>query len=236
MNYGDGLYGGMLFGAMYAAAFFETDPHRVVEEGLLAIPAESGYARLIRDVLAWHAQDPDGLAQDLAAASRRSGTGTTCARTGRSCRSTSTRASTAPTSCWASSTATATSRRRWRSRPAPGRTPTATRRAPPGILGVMLGYERIPEKWKAGHPGARGHEVRVHAATRSTRSWRPRWRGPRRSSSPRAARSGADEVVDPASRRPRPRRSSSGTPACRSRGWSSTSRPGRGRAAGRRRR
>ena len=28
MNYGDGLYGGMLFGAMYAAAFFETDPHR----------------------------------------------------------------------------------------------------------------------------------------------------------------------------------------------------------------
>jgi hypothetical protein len=58
MNYGDGLYGGMLFGAMYAAAFFETDPHRVVEQGLLAIPAESGYARLVRDVLAWHAQDP----------------------------------------------------------------------------------------------------------------------------------------------------------------------------------
>src|SRR5512141_1449285 len=36
MNYGDGLYGGMLFGAMYASAFFETDPHRVVEEGLKA--------------------------------------------------------------------------------------------------------------------------------------------------------------------------------------------------------
>ena len=66
MNYGDGLYGGMLFGAMYAAAYFETDPHRVVEQGLLAIPADSGYARLVRDVLAWHAQNPDGLAQDLA--------------------------------------------------------------------------------------------------------------------------------------------------------------------------
>jgi len=48
----------MFFGAMYAAAFFETDPHRVVEQGLLAIPAESGYARLVRDVLSWHAQDP----------------------------------------------------------------------------------------------------------------------------------------------------------------------------------
>jgi hypothetical protein len=58
MNYGDGLYGGMLFGAMYASAFFETDAHRVVEAGLEAIPAESGYARLVRDVIAWHAQDP----------------------------------------------------------------------------------------------------------------------------------------------------------------------------------
>jgi len=58
MNYGDGLYGGMLFGAMYAAAYFETDPHRVVEQGLQAIPAGSGYASLIRDVLAWHAADP----------------------------------------------------------------------------------------------------------------------------------------------------------------------------------
>jgi hypothetical protein len=58
MNYGDGLYGGMLFGAMYSAAFFETDPHRVVEQGLRSIPAESGYARVVRDVLAWHREDP----------------------------------------------------------------------------------------------------------------------------------------------------------------------------------
>ncbi|MFN8094176.1 MAG: ADP-ribosylglycohydrolase family protein [Vicinamibacteria bacterium] len=58
MNYGDGLYGGMLFGGMYAAAFFETDPHRVVEEGLRSIPEDSGYAKVIRDVIAWHAQNP----------------------------------------------------------------------------------------------------------------------------------------------------------------------------------
>jgi hypothetical protein len=58
MNYGDGLYGGMLFGGMYAAAFFETDPHRVVEEGLKSIPADSGYAKVIRDVVAWHAANP----------------------------------------------------------------------------------------------------------------------------------------------------------------------------------
>jgi hypothetical protein len=59
MNYGDGVYGGMLFGAMYAAAFFETDPRRVVEEALRSLPAASGYAAVVRDVLAWHAQSPD---------------------------------------------------------------------------------------------------------------------------------------------------------------------------------
>ena len=58
MNYGDGVYGGMFFGGMYAAAFFETDPTRVVEQGLQSIPAPSGYAQVIRDVLAWHAQNP----------------------------------------------------------------------------------------------------------------------------------------------------------------------------------
>jgi hypothetical protein len=58
MNYGDGVYGGMMFGAMYAAAFFETDPRRVVEEAVRSLPAQSGYAAVIRDVLAWHAQYP----------------------------------------------------------------------------------------------------------------------------------------------------------------------------------
>ena len=58
MNYGDGLYGGMLFGAMYSAAFFENDPHEVVKRALQSIPAGSGYAQLIGDVLAWHAQYP----------------------------------------------------------------------------------------------------------------------------------------------------------------------------------
>ena len=59
MNAGDGLYGGMFFGAMYAAAYFETDPRQVVEQGLRAIPAASGYGRIIRDTLDWSAQHPD---------------------------------------------------------------------------------------------------------------------------------------------------------------------------------
>jgi hypothetical protein len=59
MNYGDGIYGGMFVSCMYAAAFFEKDPRRIVETGLACIPSRSPYARLIADVLAWHKQYPD---------------------------------------------------------------------------------------------------------------------------------------------------------------------------------
>jgi hypothetical protein len=151
MNYGDGLYGGMLFGAMYAAAFFETDPRRVVEQGLLAIPPESGYARLVRDVLAWHAADPadwrktwhlieekwdrddpcpDGARAPFNIDARINGAyvvlgllygGGDFGRT----LEISTRAG-QDSDCNPSSAA--------------------------GILGVMLGYGRIPEKWRAGIP------------------------------------------------------------------------------------
>jgi hypothetical protein len=59
MNYGDGLYGGMWLCGMYSAAFFENDLRHVIEAGLAGIPAKSQYAALIRDVLTWHAQYPD---------------------------------------------------------------------------------------------------------------------------------------------------------------------------------
>jgi hypothetical protein len=59
MNYGDGVYGGMFIGAMYTQAFFAHDVREVVESGLKAIPAESEYAQLIRDVIRWHDENPD---------------------------------------------------------------------------------------------------------------------------------------------------------------------------------
>ena len=58
MNAGDGLYGGQFVGAMYAEAFFETDPAKIVEAGLAAIPSESQYHECIADVLAWHKEKP----------------------------------------------------------------------------------------------------------------------------------------------------------------------------------
>src|SRR3954451_3874360 len=59
MNAGDGIIGGMVMSGMYAAAFFENDPRKVVEAGLAAIPPASPYAKVIADVLAWSKQYPE---------------------------------------------------------------------------------------------------------------------------------------------------------------------------------
>jgi hypothetical protein len=58
MNYGDGLYGGMFVCGMYTASYFESEPRRIVEAGLACLPARSGYAQVIRDLLHWYAAEP----------------------------------------------------------------------------------------------------------------------------------------------------------------------------------
>ena len=58
MNYGDGLYGGQFVGGMYAEAFFQADPVKLVEAGLRCIPEGSQYAECIRDVLKWYRENP----------------------------------------------------------------------------------------------------------------------------------------------------------------------------------
>ncbi len=64
MNYGDGLYGGYFIAAMYAQAYLEEDATpeaiaRCVAAGLAVIPEESRYAKLVRDVVAYHREHPD---------------------------------------------------------------------------------------------------------------------------------------------------------------------------------
>jgi hypothetical protein len=53
MNFGDGLYGGIWLNGMYAAAFLESDPRKVVTAGLACLPSQSSYAAVLRDVLDW---------------------------------------------------------------------------------------------------------------------------------------------------------------------------------------
>lgn len=59
MNSGDGLYGGMWLDGMYCAAFFETDVRKVVQQGLASIPARSQYGLVIADILRWTEQEKD---------------------------------------------------------------------------------------------------------------------------------------------------------------------------------
>ncbi len=58
MNYGDGWYGGVYLAAMYSLAFVSHDIEFIVEEGLKTIPAESSFYRCIQDVIGAYKKDP----------------------------------------------------------------------------------------------------------------------------------------------------------------------------------
>ena len=59
MNYGDGWYGGVYVAAMYALAFVSDDVEYIVEEALKVIPKESRYYRCMNDVIQWHKAKPE---------------------------------------------------------------------------------------------------------------------------------------------------------------------------------
>jgi hypothetical protein len=59
MNYGDGVYGGQWVSAMYAEAFFENDPVKIIQAGLKCIPEKSQYHEAISDVLNWYQANPE---------------------------------------------------------------------------------------------------------------------------------------------------------------------------------
>jgi hypothetical protein len=59
MNYGDGVYGGQFMGGMYAEAFFQDDPIKLIQAGLACIPERSQYAEMVHDMLIWYRENPD---------------------------------------------------------------------------------------------------------------------------------------------------------------------------------
>ncbi len=63
MNYGDGWYGGVYVAAMYANAFLYDDVKTVVKESLKSIPSESNFYKCIDDVIIWCEQHPDDWKQ-----------------------------------------------------------------------------------------------------------------------------------------------------------------------------
>ena len=151
MNWGDGLYGGMFFAGMYSAAFFESDPRKVVETGLRSIPAESGYGRIIRDVLDWSAAHPGDWTKTWQLVQDKWDAGDRCVDGALSAFNIDARLNGAYVALgllygngdFAKTLEVAT-----RS----GQDSDCNPSSAAGILGVMLGYERIPDVWKAGIP------------------------------------------------------------------------------------
>lgn len=58
MNYGDGWYGGVFVGAMYSLAFISSDVNYIVTEALKMIAPESTFYKCINDVIQWHQKYP----------------------------------------------------------------------------------------------------------------------------------------------------------------------------------
>lgn len=58
MNYGDGWYGGVFIGAMYSLSFVSSDMNYIVSEALKTIPKQSTFYQCIADVIAWHKKYP----------------------------------------------------------------------------------------------------------------------------------------------------------------------------------
>jgi hypothetical protein len=151
MNYGDGLYGGMFVSGMYTAAFFERDVRRVVGQGLACLPAESSYARLIKDVLDWSAAYPDDWKKTWQRLEAKWDTEDTCPD-----------GALKPFNIDARLNGAYIALGLLYGRLDFGRTLEIAARAGQdsdcnpstagGILGVMLGYSGIPDGWKGGIP------------------------------------------------------------------------------------
>jgi len=63
MNYGDGWYGGVYVSTMYTLAFVSSDINFIVEEALKAIPEQSRFHQCMKDVIQWHKAYPDDWKQ-----------------------------------------------------------------------------------------------------------------------------------------------------------------------------
>lgn len=151
MNYGDGLYGGMFVTGMYAAAFFENDPRRVVEQGLASIPAKSGYAQVISDVLKWSTEYPDDWTRTWALLKEKWDRDDPCTDGALQPFNIDARLNGAHIALgllYGKADFTKTLDVSTRA----GQDSDCNPSNAVGVLGVMLGYSRIPDEWKQGIP------------------------------------------------------------------------------------
>jgi hypothetical protein len=149
MNYGDGVAGGIFVSCMYATAYFESNPRRIVQAGLACLPPRGAYAARIRDVLAWSRQYPNDWRRTWKLITAKWDRHDSCPE-----------GALAPYNIDASLNGAFIALGLLYGGGDFGRTIEISTRAgqdsdcnpssAAGILGVVLGYKRIPDEWKDG--------------------------------------------------------------------------------------
>ena len=149
MNYGDGVYGGMFVAGMYSAAFTRSDPRQIVEAGLACIPAASQYAILICDLLRQVDQNPADWKKTWQAIAERWDRDDPCPK-----------GALQPYNIDAKLNGAYVAMGLLYGKGDFGRTIEIAMRcgqdsdcnpsSAGGIVGVMLGFEKIPDRWKSG--------------------------------------------------------------------------------------
>ena len=158
MNYGDGIYGGVFVSCMYSAAFFETNPRKVVEAGLACLPPKSPYAMTIADVLSWSSQNADWKATWKLIESKWN-TREPCPEGAKQPFNIDAKLNGAYIALgllYGGSDFWKTLEISTRA----GQDSDCNPSNACGVLGTMLGYKRIPDEWKSGIPAIAGQKFR----------------------------------------------------------------------------
>lgn len=153
MNYGDGWYGGVYIGAMYTLAFISDDIKFIVNEALKTIPTESKFYKCIANVIKWHKEYPDDWHQTWLLLQKSHSDDIGCPDGIFSAFNIDARINTAYVVLgllYGQGNYTRTLEISTRA----GQDSDCNPASAGGILGVMYGYDSIPEYWKKGLAGA----------------------------------------------------------------------------------
>lgn len=149
MNYGDGWYGGIYVGAMYALAFTSNDINYVVNEALKTIPAKSKFYQCMTDVIQWHKKYPNDWKQNWFEIQKKWSNDLHCPKgvyLAFNIDATINSAYVLLGLLYGNGDFTKTLNISTRA----GQDSDCNPSTAGGILGTMLGYEKIPPSWKAG--------------------------------------------------------------------------------------
>ncbi|KAA2243158.1 ADP-ribosylglycohydrolase family protein [Chitinophaga agrisoli] len=155
MNYGDGWYGGVFVGAMYTLAFISDDIPYVITEALKTIPARSTFYQCIADVMRWYQVYPNDWRQTWFELQKKWSAEKGCPEGVYAAFDIDAKINAAYIVLgllYGKGDFTRTLEIATRA----GQDADCNPSSAGGILGAMLGYKRIPEKWKMGLKEAEG--------------------------------------------------------------------------------